>query len=99
MNRTRRVLMVAMVATALSADRLAAAAPAARPQVSQAARQFAGRLVGSFRRAIPAVRLREFRREEVAVCRPARSVAPEPQALTPFDASPTQYRLPPPLQK
>lgn len=89
--------MVACVATALTADRLAAAAPVLRPQVLDVARQITRRLVVSFRQTIPAIRVREYHREGAETpLDPAVFIAEEPTAL-PFGSTPSLYRLPPPL--
>jgi hypothetical protein len=96
MPRAQRILMAALVATALTAGRLADAAPALRTPVTQSAIRFAGRLVVSLRRTIPSVRLREFRRDETIAAASVRPAQSEPLPLIPFDASPAQYRLPPP---
>lgn len=89
--------MVAFVATAISADRLSAAAPALRPQMSEAARKLAGRLVISFRRTVPSVRLVAFRRDE----RPQPASPPvfldRPPVVHCHELSPFQHRLPPPV--
>lgn len=90
--------MVAFVATALAADRVATSAPALRPtQMAVAARRLTGRLVVSLRRVVAAAPMRPSRRDE----QPAH-VALVPalvtnQAIHPFEFSPFQFRLPPPL--
>lgn len=90
-------MMVAFVATALAADRVAVAVPASRPPIAEAARRFAGRLVVSFRRTIPAARLREYRSGEAT---PAPLIAFGPietdDAIPAFAFSPFEFRLPPP---
>ena len=69
MNRSRQLLMVAFVATALAADRAVAAAPQDRPSRSQttatpnAARRLAGRLVVTFRQSVPSLPWRPFRQD------------------------------------
>jgi hypothetical protein len=62
MRRSRHVLAAVVVATALCADRVATAAPQARPQVSQLARAVANKLSASFRRVVPSIRFVEDRR-------------------------------------
>src|SRR5512144_2338511 len=96
MYRARRVLMVALVAMALSADRVVAVAPVLRPDVGGVARTLASRLVVSFRHTIPAARLQAFASEYRAA--PAAQVAyPELIAVCHHLAlSPFQFRLPPP---
>jgi len=91
------MLMVALVATALTADRLAAAAPVFRPPVTQSARGFAGRLVVSLRRTIPAMRLREFRADEKPPVLVQANDGSGFEPIAHFDFSPFQFRLPPPL--
>jgi hypothetical protein len=97
MNRTRRILVVTFVATALFADRFGAAAPLIRPQMAQTVRQIAGRLVISFRRVVPSVRFNPLRREErLASATPVR-LADTAQLVHPIEFSPFQFRLPPPV--
>jgi hypothetical protein len=104
MNRSRQLLMVAFVATALAADRAVASAPQDRPNRTETttpntARRLAGRLVVTFRRSVSCIPFRPFRQEGFKA---------QPQALPAFvlDAEPPpsqfafgpfQYRLPPPL--
>jgi hypothetical protein len=96
MKQTRRILMVAFVATALAADHVAAAAPSLRPIVAETARRLAGRLVVTFRRTVPSIRFQPFRADE----RPA----DQRPTFAAIDAgighrsacSPFQFRLPPP---
>ena|SRR5687768_15709021 len=99
MTRTRRILMVAMVATALSADRAFAAAPQLRPQMSDAARKLAVRLLVVFRRSMGSARLQVARQlRRISRPRPLRlstlmqHILGHPAEFTPF-----QYRLPPPV--
>jgi hypothetical protein len=98
MRRTRYVLAVMVMTTALCADRQAIAAPAenARPVVADFARKLATRLTSSLRQTVPAIRLHTERREE--------ALAPlhwEPQEVGvvthPADYSPMHFRLPPPI--
>jgi hypothetical protein len=97
MKQTRRILMVAFVATALAADHVAASAPSVRPVVVETAKRLAGRLVITFRRTVPSIRFQPFRADE----RPA----DETPAFVAVDAvlphwsasSPFQFRLPPPI--
>ena len=104
MNRSRQLLMVAFVATALAADRAVAAAPQDRPHRSQttttqnAARRLAGRLVVTFRQSVPSLPWRPFR-QDLLKAQPqtyptfSRDAEPPPGQ---FASSPFQYRLPPP---
>ncbi len=97
MKRTRHVLAIALVATALCADRAVAAAPALRPQAGSVAGRLVSRLSTSFRRVVPSVRVYETRRDGFA---PA-SVSSIPMdfdsaGFRPRLLSPLQLRLPPP---
>jgi hypothetical protein len=84
MTRIRQALAVALVATALCADRLAIAAPVERAHLSV-----------TFRRMAPAVRFDEVHDGEVpAVARPAKTEPQRPRIQQDF--SPFQFRLPPP---
>ncbi len=106
MKRTRQAIAVALVATALCADRVVGAAPRVQPQAASMAASMAGRLVerlsGSLRRTVAAVRLVQARRDGPAVCGGAAlagialggSAAPRIHASI---LSPIQFRLPPPL--
>ena len=96
MARARRLLMVAFVATALSADRLTIAAPTSSPSVAAAARNLAGRLVVTFRRAVPTVRIYATRREERAIPGPCLCFARPAPIIHPHESFPFRYRLPPP---
>lgn len=97
MRKTRVILTVALVATALCADRAAAATPVLRPQLTEAARSFADRLSSNLRRVIATVRLTPQRQSTGVVIAsvPRRSVvAPVVHAS---QLSPFQFRLPPPV--
>jgi hypothetical protein len=95
MTRIRQALAVALVATALCADRPAVAAPAERAQPGSVATKLVEHLSVSFRRMAPAVRFDEVHHGEVpAVIAPAkieRQLVRIQQTLSPF-----QFRLPPP---
>lgn len=89
--------MVAFVATALAADRMAAASPVLRPQVGQVARRVADRLVLSFRRVVCAVEVQPLRRQERIESQ--RSILPVVDQIVYWvDFSPFQNRLPPPAK-
>jgi hypothetical protein len=95
MTRIRQALAVALVATALCADRPAVAAPLERAQPESVATKLFEQLSVTFRRMAPAVRLDEVHRGEVPVV--ARPTKPEPQLpRTQQTLSPFQFRLPPP---
>jgi hypothetical protein len=93
---TRRVLMVVFVATALSADRMVAAAPQVKPQAARVTARFTTRLVQSFRRTIPANQLCDLR-QVAAVQVIAEAVeASDNQAIVWVVSTPFEDRLPPP---
>jgi hypothetical protein len=95
MTRIRQALAVALVATALCADRPVVAAPVVRAQPDSVATKLFEHLSVSFRRMAPAVRFNEVHRGEVpVVIAPAKT---EPQlARVQQTLSPFQFRLPPP---
>ena len=97
MRRSRHVLAAVVVATALCADRVATAAPQARPQVAEFARSLAARLTVGFRRVVPQIRFVADRRdgESNPTVRPAAEVA-SPGVGHASAASPFRFRLPPP---
>jgi hypothetical protein len=106
MKRTRQVLVMTLMATALCADRVVTTAPTLRESLATAsadplarlASNLGSRFSGSFRRVTtPVVRLHQERRD--APLSPA--AAPQPVvavAVAPHVAqgSPFQFRLPPP---
>jgi hypothetical protein len=97
MNRTRQVIAVALVATALCADRVVAAAPSQpRVQGSSVAGRIVSNLSERFQRVLPAIKLYQHRRDEATPLVPPprliNAVAVAHQPLTPF-----QFRLPPPV--
>jgi hypothetical protein len=104
MKRTRQVLVLTLVATALCADRVVTAAPALRAQLSPTADPIArlashlgGKLSGAFRRVVPAVRLSYSSREATSAApRPAVPPALLRPVLHLVQGSPFQFRLPPP---
>ncbi len=66
MRRARQVLAVALVATALCADRAATAAPALRPQSIERAGGIVQRLTARLSRVVSTVKIVEIRREGTA---------------------------------
>ena len=90
-HRTRHVIAVMVVATALCADRAVAAAPHARATPS---RSLASRITTSFRQQVTRTYLAPTRTGEkvtsfrLPICDTARGVR--------SDFSPFQFRLPPP---
>src|SRR3954471_12239275 len=99
MKRTRHVLAVALVATALCADRAIAAAPTVRADMAATA---AGRLVTRlsvrFRRVVPSVRLYQSRQDALKPAAAQTRIAPDFAPATPHQSllDPFQFRLPPP---
>src|SRR5437660_1562942 len=63
MRHARQVLAVALVATALCADRAASAAPVLRPQAIEKAGGIVRRLSARFSRVVQRIRLVQTRRE------------------------------------
>jgi hypothetical protein len=106
MKRTRQVLVMTLMATALCADRVVTTAPELRESLASAsadplarlASNLGSRFSGSFRRvSTPVVRLHQDRRDATAT--PV--AAPQPiiaTVATPHvaEGSPFQFRLPPP---
>jgi hypothetical protein len=95
MRRTRQVIAVMVVATALCADRAVASAPA-QARATQT-KSLASRITTSFRQTVPAsVQLAPARTAELAstfplaICETASGVRSE--------FSPFQFRLPPPVR-
>ena len=96
MAKARHILAVVAVTTALCADQVACAAPAARPQVGQMAVRLMDRLSRPFRRTLPgAIRSPQQQirsnREPASISRPAVIAIIQHCQLSPF-----QFRLPPP---
>ena len=99
MRKTRTVLAVALVATALCADRVAVAAPQG-PQaasLTQVARRVVVRLTVSFRQAVPGVTIHEVRQEGDAAGQRVAAVPATPLGVHTVQGTPFQFRLPPPL--
>jgi hypothetical protein len=93
-RRTRHVIAVMVVATALCADRSVTAAPVARPQSQGLARTFASKLTMSLRRAVAPARVQTVRSVEASpvFAPPIREAASGVRS----QFSPFQFRLPPP---
>ena len=99
MNRTRQIVAITLVATALCADRaVASVAPTVvrhEARVTSLAERLVSRLSSNFRRVVPAMRLCERARGESIT-----SIAQWPAPVLAFIArqpiSPFQFRLPPP---
>ena len=79
MRRTRQVIAVMVVATALCADRSVSAAPVLRPQSQGFARTFASKLTTSLRRAVASTRVESVRTNEIGLANveiPGEALAP-----------------------
>jgi hypothetical protein len=95
-RRTKHVIAVMVVATALCADRSVSAAPMTRPQSHGLARTFASKLTTSLRRAVATRRVESIRSFDAApvFAHPLRqSASGLHQPISPF-----QFRLPPPAR-
>ena len=94
MRRTRHVIAVMVVATALCADRAVSAAPAQARSATP--KSLAARITTSFRQQVPSVRLQPTRTTESAASYPLpiRETASGVRA----ELSPFQFRLPPPAR-
>jgi hypothetical protein len=102
MRRTRHVLVMTLVATALCADRVASAAPRVSPQVAQSdpiarlANHLATKLSRTLRRVVAAVRLSPSRREGMAPQARPQVLVAAPTGVHLAQGSPFEFRLPPP---
>jgi hypothetical protein len=101
MVRTRQILAVTLVATALAADRAIAStanapvSPQGEASVMSVAGRIVSRLTSSFRRVVPAARVWESRQvEQIADTVPHACSQNLFVSHTPL--SPFQFRLPPP---
>jgi hypothetical protein len=95
MRRTKHVIAVVVVATALCADRSLSAAPTPRVESSSLARTLASKLTSSLRRAVaPSVSVAPTRSEE-QVQTFALPIHEEASGVR-STFSPFQFRLPPP---
>src|SRR3954471_6415998 len=98
MRRTRQVIAVMVVATALCAAERSPAALAApgssRPQSQGFARSFAQKLTSSFRQSVSVVRVQPVRANETASTFPL-NIREEASGIR-ADLSAFQYPLPPP---
>ena len=99
MRRTKHVIAVMVVATALCADRSAlAAAPQVRPQPSQGfARGLASRITSSFRQTVAPVRMLSTWTGEGAQAFPL-PIRQAASGVRSAEVSPFQFRLPPPVR-
>jgi hypothetical protein len=96
MKRTPHYLAIALVATALCADRAMAASPVVRRPAESVASRIVAKLTVSLRRVAPSIRLGEFRQGAAAS---AVVVLIEPQSARLHGArlSPLLLHLPPPI--
>ena len=100
MRRTRQVLAVVAVTTALCADQsLAAPVRTTGPQVAELAGRLVGRLSQSFRRVVTSSipqQARQHRPADQAAPASVRDASPATPVAVRFTFSPFQFRLPPP---
>jgi hypothetical protein len=96
MSKTRHILAVVAVTTALCADQMLAAAPLPKPQVGEIAARVIERLAQPFRRTVPnAIRPIAQARAMPPLAAPAARPAGAPALHC--ELSPFQFRLPPPI--
>lgn len=99
-TKTRRVLAVMAVTTALCADQVAVAAPGARPQraeIGQMASRLVSRLTRSLRQGMPSVLTQPARQQRPAAGPVQQTAAATPLSVSYAPISPFQFRLPPPV--
>jgi hypothetical protein len=94
MRRTRHVIAVVVVATALCADRAVAAAPRATSESPGLARSLATKLTSSLRRSVAPVRMVATRSYET-IRVPSLPIRDAESGMR-IELSPVQFRLPPP---
>jgi hypothetical protein len=96
MSKTRHILAVVAVATALCADQAVIAAPAPGPHVAEIAAKLVERLSKPFRRTVPSA-VRPIDRSRAAFAQLPTPSFPSPAISAPHrQVSPFQFRLPPP---
>lgn len=99
MKRTRHILAMTLMATALCADRMATAAPEIRFHLQVASdpiARLATKLSLRFCRVVPAVRLHQARREGPMNVSPGEPPIVLSVVVYHVEGSPFQFRLPPP---
>lgn len=96
MSRTRQILAVVAVTTALCADHVASAAPAQRGPVAEMAGRLVTRLTQTFRRVVPSAVRSPVRQPRLAAQTSPLAVASAPASPVRQPFSPFQFRLPPP---
>ena len=100
MKRTRQVLVMTLVATALCADRVATSSLDVRAQLQSGAdpiARLATKLSATFRRVVPAVRLHQVRHEGIATLTPVMPAIGPVAQVHAMRGSLFDYRLPPPF--
>src|SRR6187455_171781 len=97
MKRTRHVLAITLLATALCADRAVASSPVLRPQVASAAGKLVTRLSVTFCRVVPSVRVYQTRGDLVAADAIIAYPTADRSACFGARLSPLLLRLPPPI--
>jgi hypothetical protein len=95
-GKTRHLVAITLVATALCADRALSAAPVLRPQVATAAGKLVSRLSVSLRRVVPSVRVYESRRDGLADSYVKSSWTSDASVRLGAELSPLLLHLPPP---
>jgi hypothetical protein len=100
MRKTRTIVAVTLLATALCADRrlssAASAAEGSRTEAGPVVRGFAQRLTVSLRRVVSAVQIHQGRQEGAAQVVWLEN-APEQTCVRASEGVPFQFRLPPPV--
>lgn len=97
MHKSRHILMVTLVATALCADTVAQAAPELRPQVHQMATRIVRRLSISFRQVVPAAPMLQSHRDGASQSPMQPRMISQDRAWPTQAFSPFEFRLPPPV--
>jgi hypothetical protein len=95
-SRSRHILAVAAVMTALCADRAVSAAPVSRTPVAEMAARLVIRLSESFSRVAPSNIRPEARLELTSREGQVPAIIPQPSIVHHVSLSPFQFRLPPP---
>ncbi len=97
MSKTRHILAVVAVTTALCADQAVSASPAVRPQVGEMAARLVDRLSRPFRQTVANVLRAPARQDRPQVAVQRLQPTPAPVVAVHCDLSPFQFRLPPPV--
>ncbi|HSZ59505.1 MAG TPA: hypothetical protein VK797_27925 [Tepidisphaeraceae bacterium] len=97
-SRSRHILAVVAVMTALCADRAVSAAPVSRTPVAEMAARLVIRLSESFSRVAPASICPELRLDLSGREGQAPAFVPQPSIVHHLSLSPFEFRLPPPSQ-